>query len=526
MRLIQASHKLPDPRRDGEWEVDEDKRPAAVAAALLERAAAIDGTLLLSHGGVARAIVQALTSSEPGEVHYASWCEAQLPLSASAAAVTTSVKPMLVKDFSSPVCATASQRWADGQMANWRRWFGPEEAGLGLDGRPVRVLELGSWEGLSLSFWLQHILSRHPDSLIVCVDHFDDMETDAGAARRQRLLANARLFPLPNKLRVLPNFTLPALMQVLHDHGRGSSADDGFTALAGEGFDLVYVDADHTARGTLLDALLAWKLLRTGGHMLFDDYMWPVQSDRHPHNPPSVDHPDHPQTGIDAFLKLAGHELEIVSKDYQLLVRKTCPGPEVGFPAVGGKVLPVAVVLDNETELHVVAGLSELHAAAAVAGRVMEVLVLAEANKYGSPRERGALETTLPDVRLLWTPLNMRGVPFQGAARRVHMALHIGQVCPGRYDHVLMLVPEAARPNGWARLAVELWKRRPLEPCLATSSAVPAAAVVRPHSTAWLTPELTLRQEVIPSESEDGWLTMLQRTLPAEQCQSLELGAE
>ena len=39
-------------------------------------------------------------------------------------------------------------------------------------------------------------------------------------------------------------------------------------------FDFIYIDADHTTVGVLLDAELSWSLLKSGGVMAFDDYTW------------------------------------------------------------------------------------------------------------------------------------------------------------------------------------------------------------------------------------------------------------
>lgn len=42
---------------------------------------------------------------------------------------------------------------------------------------------------------------------------------------------------------------------------------------AGE-FDFIYIDGDHTSYGVLNDAVRAYPLLRAGGLLAFDDYMW------------------------------------------------------------------------------------------------------------------------------------------------------------------------------------------------------------------------------------------------------------
>ena len=42
-------------------------------------------------------------------------------------------------------------------------------------------------------------------------------------------------------------------------------------------FDLIYIDGSHTAADVLTDAVLAFQLLRVGGVMIFDDYLWSME---------------------------------------------------------------------------------------------------------------------------------------------------------------------------------------------------------------------------------------------------------
>jgi predicted O-methyltransferase YrrM len=72
-------------------------------------------------------------------------------------------------------------------------------------------------------------------------------------------------------------------------------------------FDFIYVDGDHRPHMALMDGCMAWGLLKQGGTMLFDDYLYPEK--------PTKD-------GIDAFLK--GYEglYEIIVNNYQLGIKK------------------------------------------------------------------------------------------------------------------------------------------------------------------------------------------------------------
>ena len=80
------------------------------------------------------------------------------------------------------------QDWCSPNLPLWREWT----SDLAASGRPVRVLELGCWEGLSAAFWLQR-LCAHPESELHLVDHFDSFESKAGRERYRKLSFNLHL---------------------------------------------------------------------------------------------------------------------------------------------------------------------------------------------------------------------------------------------------------------------------------------------------------------------------------------------
>jgi predicted O-methyltransferase YrrM len=87
---------------------------------------------------------------------------------------------------------------------------------------------------------------------------------------------------------------------------------DEYYRIADETFNFIYIDGDHTALQTALDALNGFRLLEEGGIMAFDDYGW-------------VDNPSEflrPKRGIDAFLNLCTGEYRIKEIGYQVWVQK------------------------------------------------------------------------------------------------------------------------------------------------------------------------------------------------------------
>ena len=77
-------------------------------------------------------------------------------------------------------------------------------------------------------------------------------------------------------------------------------------------FDFIYIDADHTTVGVLLDAELSWSLLKSGGVMAFDDYTWGRNL------PPSKT----PRPGILLFVERHKEEIDTLVINSQYWIKK------------------------------------------------------------------------------------------------------------------------------------------------------------------------------------------------------------
>jgi predicted O-methyltransferase YrrM len=94
-------------------------------------------------------------------------------------------------------------------------------------------------------------------------------------------------------------------------------------------FDIIYIDADHRAKAVMSDAALSWELLKNGGLIIFDDYLW--------HNK-KLPNELLPKLAIDSFVSCYRDVLEIVHSGYQLIVRKnvdSCDELTMGCSRVG-----------------------------------------------------------------------------------------------------------------------------------------------------------------------------------------------
>ncbi len=186
-----------------------------------------------------------------------------------------------------------SNAWFAQQKANWAQWL------AGWVGQPnIHALELGCYEGQCSVWLLDHVLT-HPGASLTVVDTFAgsvEHNTVQKASLLARFQRNAWASAGHGRLRVFACGTAQALR----------------APLVHIPYDLIYVDADHHAAAVLQDAVLAWPLLKPGGLMIFDDYLWadmPQEWQR-------------PKAGVDAFLHAYGAQLEVLHQGYQVLVRK------------------------------------------------------------------------------------------------------------------------------------------------------------------------------------------------------------
>ena len=177
-----------------------------------------------------------------------------------------------------------------GQAARWTKWIGH------LAGKPeLRFLEVGSYEGQSALWFLRNILT-HPSSKLLCVDTWHAGE-DMPYVEDDRLLTTF----LNNVDSYRANCGIM----------RGRSQDI-LLKLEPDTYDMVYIDGSHTAPSVLSDSVMAWRLVKKGGIMIWDDYLWELFDD--PLRQPKL--------AIDAFLACYLGQYELIAKEWQVAIKR------------------------------------------------------------------------------------------------------------------------------------------------------------------------------------------------------------
>ena len=164
----------------------------------------------------------------------------------------------------------------------------------------LNFLEIGSYEGRATSWLLDNILT-HPSSKIACIDTFE------GGYEHKELNVD-----FTNVLEVFKNNILYKKEQV--NILQGKSFDQLLHLQQKQlEYDFIYVDGSHEAKHVLQDAILSFELLKVGGIMIFDDYLWGDFT-----NNPSMT----PKIAIECFAKSYEKQIDILHAQYQVAILK------------------------------------------------------------------------------------------------------------------------------------------------------------------------------------------------------------
>ena len=164
----------------------------------------------------------------------------------------------------------------------------------------LRYLQLGVFTG-DTSVWLMENILTDPSSRLHDVDTWqgsDEEEHKSMDFEDVYETYKKKLEPYQERLLALRTDTVTALINDLNYQGNE--------------YDFIYVDADHTTVGVLLDAELGWRLLKSGGIMAFDDLTWGS------HLPPSQS----PKAGILLFAERHKQEFDLVVANTQYWIKK------------------------------------------------------------------------------------------------------------------------------------------------------------------------------------------------------------
>lgn len=181
--------------------------------------------------------------------------------------------------------------WFSSQTKNFERFLRPFS---GLDN--LYFLQIGAYTGDASKWILDNILTSNSSFLF-------DIDTWQGSDENIHKEFNWQDVEL-----VYDNKMLPYKNVVKY-----KTTSSMFLKNCIDSFDFIYIDGDHTADAVYKDAILSFPLLKQGGIMAFDDYLW-----HHDTNNPELE----PKLGIDRFLYEHYEDIQILHNEYQVWIKK------------------------------------------------------------------------------------------------------------------------------------------------------------------------------------------------------------
>lgn len=187
---------------------------------------------------------------------------------------------------------TYTSDWFKHNIPEWLDWLGKFK-----DRNNLRFLEIGCFEGRATIWLFENILTGNFCRMSV-IDTFEGSMENNNIEKRN----------------IEKNFRIN-LKKHLHKLNiyKGKSQDLLRSLdLRPCEFDFIYIDGSHIAADVLEDAVLSWRLLKSGGVMIFDDYGWNMYKD------PKLC----PAMAINSFLSVFEGQYKLIGKSYQVCVQK------------------------------------------------------------------------------------------------------------------------------------------------------------------------------------------------------------
>ena len=217
---------------------------------------------------------------------------------------STAVKPPIANAPQVDRGYELSNTWFDSNRAEW--------GALLARFKPTTILEIGSYEGASACYLID-TLACDTSIELHCIDTWaGSPEFEEGSPSMS--LVETRF--QKNTALAIKSAAHPVNL-VVHKGESGVVLPQLIAATMQERFDFIYIDGSHRASDVLFDAVVAFKLLKPGGLMVFDDYLWYDPSIE------TVNPLRNPKIAIDAFTNIYGDSITILrAKLSQIYITK------------------------------------------------------------------------------------------------------------------------------------------------------------------------------------------------------------
>uniref|UniRef100_A0A6C0HF63 Glycosyltransferase 2-like domain-containing protein n=1 Tax=viral metagenome TaxID=1070528 RepID=A0A6C0HF63_9ZZZZ len=183
------------------------------------------------------------------------------------------------------------------------------------------ILEVGTFAGMSLIGMLKYL----PNSFAYAIDSWKNYSektrenTDIDILKNIEQLNVEQVFyqniekaGMKERIKALKGDSSQILLNLIAESPVTHKDKNGVSHIIW-GFDFIYVDASHLCLDCFVDCILSWKLLKKGGIMGIDDYMYNIGY----RNVLEI-----PFEGVNRFLEKIEGQYKVLNKGYRLFIQK------------------------------------------------------------------------------------------------------------------------------------------------------------------------------------------------------------
>lgn len=165
------------------------------------------------------------------------------------------------------------------------------------------VLEIGCYEGRATIFICENILQNK--------GNYDVVDTFRGTLEETGMKNTAERLETDNFIENNFKHNISFHPEINFSINKGYSQYILPTLVEqGKQYDFIYIDASHKTDDTFVDAYYAHKMLKPGGMIVFDDFLWKDPNDPHPVSSPEL--------GIKMFFSVYDNLYTLAMQGYQI----------------------------------------------------------------------------------------------------------------------------------------------------------------------------------------------------------------
>lgn len=134
----------------------------------------------------------------------------------------------------------------------------------------VSIIEVGTWKGLSSIKMANHLKKQDKPGTIIAIDTW----LGSPEHMRMQVLGARELGSTTLYRQFLANVMHTGFTEYIYPFPISSIQGGHFLEENKVMADIIYIDAGHEYEAVSLDIIVFWRLLKPGGTLIFDDYVW------------------------------------------------------------------------------------------------------------------------------------------------------------------------------------------------------------------------------------------------------------